>query len=55
LQAVTAQQAHQVGTLAMQAALDLLADKPVAKTIRLPGILYSRQEPEQVRACKEQP
>ncbi|MGA2067309.1 MAG: substrate-binding domain-containing protein [Thermoguttaceae bacterium] len=54
LQAVTAQQAHQVGTLAMQAALDLLAEKPVAKTIRLPGILYARKEPEQVRAYKEQ-
>ena len=54
LQAVTAQQAHQIGVLAMQAAIDILAEKPVEKIIRLPGLLYARAEPEKVRAYKDE-
>jgi len=54
LQATTAQQPEQIGRLAMRAALDVLAGKTMEKTIRLPGVLFDRDRPEEVRAYKKQ-
>lgn len=51
LQAVTAQKPFEMGSQAMQAALDLLDNKePAEKSVVLGGTLFSRNNPDEVKA-----
>ncbi len=54
LQAVTAQQPFVMGSMAVQAALDVLDGKPVEKAVIVPVIGLSRTAPEGVTAFLEQ-
>jgi ABC-type sugar transport system substrate-binding protein len=53
LQAVTGQQPFEMGTLALETAVKVLDGKAVEKKIVLPGILFSREKPDDVRAYKQ--
>lgn len=50
LQAVTGQKPFEIGQRALAAAVDTLDHKPVEKNVALPGILFSRDKPEEVKA-----
>lgn len=54
LQAVTAQQPHEIGRRAVLAAVDALDGKPVDKRLALPGVLFSREKPDRVRSQLDQ-
>lgn len=53
LQAVTAQQPFQMGSMAVQAALDAIAGKPVEKTVIVPVLSLTRSDPDAVKAFKD--
>ncbi len=48
LQAVTGQRPFEIGAMALESALKVLKGEQVQKTVSLPGILLSRQDPETV-------
>ena len=48
LQAVTAQKPFEIGSMAVEAAVDALEGKPVEKKLALPGVLFARQSPEEI-------
>jgi ABC-type sugar transport system substrate-binding protein len=52
LQAATGQQPFEIGSLAVEAAVKTLKGEPVQKKISLPGVLMTRQKPDEVRAFK---
>jgi ABC-type sugar transport system substrate-binding protein len=54
LQAITSQRPVDVGRLAVEAALKVLAGRPVEKKTYLTGILLSRDDPDGVRAFEKQ-
>jgi sugar transport system substrate-binding protein len=49
LKAVTGQQPFEMGSLAVETAVKVLDGQPVEKKLLLPGILFTREEPEAVR------
>ncbi len=53
LQAVTGQQPYKIGAMAVEAALKVLKGEPVEKKVSLPGILLTRDKPDEVRQFKE--
>ncbi len=52
LQAVTSQQPFEIGATAVEFALKTLKGEPVEKSLSLPGILLTREDPDAVRAFK---
>ncbi|MDH3251876.1 MAG: substrate-binding domain-containing protein [Ignavibacteria bacterium] len=54
LQAITAQQPFAMGTKAVESALAVLDGKVVEKNVALPGILLTRERPEEVRKFKQE-
>ncbi len=54
LQAITAQQPFVMGTKAVESALAVLDGKTVEKKVSLPGILLTRERPDEVRKFKQQ-
>jgi ABC-type sugar transport system substrate-binding protein len=54
LQAITSQRPVEVGRMAVEAALKVLAGEPVEKKVLLKGILLSRDDPEGVRDFEKQ-
>jgi ABC-type sugar transport system substrate-binding protein len=54
LQAVTGQRPFEIGSMAVDAAVKALRGEKVEKKISLPGTLYSREKPDEVRQFKEQ-
>jgi ABC-type sugar transport system substrate-binding protein len=52
LQAVTGQRPFEIGAIAMESALKILKGEQVQKTVSLPGLLLTRQDPEGVRKFK---
>jgi len=54
LQAVTGQRPFEIGSMALMSAVKVLKGEPVEKRVSLPGVLLSRQKPEEVRRFKEQ-
>jgi ABC-type sugar transport system substrate-binding protein len=54
LQAVTGQRPFDIGSKAVEAAINVLKGQPVEKRVSLPGVLLSREKPEEVRKFKEQ-
>lgn len=53
LQAVTGQQPFEIGKLAVEAAVKTLKREPVEKRRSLPGVLLTRDRPDEVKAFKE--
>ena len=53
LQAVTGQAPFEIGSLAVDAAVKVLKGVKVEKKISLPGVLMSREKPDEVRKFKE--
>jgi ABC-type sugar transport system substrate-binding protein len=53
LQAVTGQRPFEIGVMAMESALKVLRGEQVQKNVSLPGILLSRQAPDDVRKFKQ--
>ena len=53
LQAVTGQRPFDIGSKAVEAAINVLKGQPVEKKVSLPGVLLSRQKPEEVKQFKE--
>ncbi len=53
LQAVTGQSPFEIGSMAMEAAVKALKGEPVEKKVSLPGVLMTREKPEDVRRFKE--
>ena len=53
LQAVTGQRPFDIGSKAVEAAINVLKGQKVEKRVSLPGILLSRDKPEEVRQFKE--
>jgi len=53
LQAVTGQSPFEIGSLAVDAAVKVLKGENVEKKISLPGVLMSRERPDEVRRFKE--
>jgi sugar transport system substrate-binding protein len=53
LQAVTGQQPFEIGRLAVEAAVKTLKGEPVEKKRSLPGVLLTRDKPEEIKAFKE--
>jgi sugar transport system substrate-binding protein len=53
LQAVTGQRPFEIGSLAVESAVKVLKGEHVSKTVSLPGMLLSRQNPEEVRKFKD--
>ena len=49
LQAVTAQKPVEIGSMSIQAAVDALEGKTLEKKVSLPGILFTREKPQEVR------
>jgi ABC-type sugar transport system substrate-binding protein len=52
LRAVTAQKPYEMGQSAVEAAVKVLKAEPVEKSVVLPGILFSRDKPDELRAYK---
>jgi len=50
LQAVTGQKPFEIGYMALEAAVKVLNGQPVAKKVRLPGVLFTRERPDEVKA-----
>jgi sugar transport system substrate-binding protein len=53
LQAATGQRPFEIGSMAVDAAVRALKGEPVQKKVSLPGVLMTRQKPEEVRVFKE--
>ncbi len=53
LQAVTGQEFYDIGYMAVEVAAKTLRGEAITKKTQLPGILYSRERPDEVRAFKE--
>lgn len=53
LQAVTGQRPFEIGSRAVEAAVRVLNGQPVEKKTSLPGVLLTREKPEEVRQFKE--
>lgn len=53
LQAVTGQRPFEIGSMAVESALRVIHGETVPKTVSLPGILLSRQDPAGVKKFKE--
>ena len=53
LQAVTGQRPFDIGSKAVEAAMNALKGLPVEKKVSLPGVLLSREKPEEVKQFKE--
>lgn len=53
LQAVTGQSPFEIGSLAVDAAVSVLRGEEVRKKVSLPGVLMSRDNPDEVRKFKE--
>jgi sugar transport system substrate-binding protein len=53
LQATTTQQPFEIGSLSVDAAVKVLKGEKVEKKISLPGILLTREKPDEVRAFRE--
>ena len=53
LQAVTGQSPFEIGSMAMEAAVKALKGELVEKKVSLPGVLMTREKPEDVRRFKE--
>lgn len=53
LQAVTGQQPYEIGTLAVEAAVKALKGEPVEKRQLLPGVLLTRERPDEVQSFKQ--
>jgi len=53
LQAVTGQRPFEIGSMAVESALKVIQGETVRKTVSLPGILLSRQDPAGVKKFKE--
>ena len=53
LQAVTGQRPFDIGSKAVEAAINVLKGQQVEKRVSLPGVLLSRDKPEEVRQFKE--
>jgi sugar transport system substrate-binding protein len=53
LQAITGQRPFEIGSKAVEAAVDALRGKPVAKKTSLPGLLLTRSQPEEVRQYRQ--
>lgn len=52
LQAVTGQKPFDIGFMAVEAAVKALQGEPVQKKVSLPGILFTRERPDEVREYK---
>jgi len=50
LQAVTGQKPFEIGFMAVEAAARVLKGEPVEKKVRLPGVLFARERPDEVEA-----
>ena len=53
LQAVTAQKPYEMGRTAVETAVQVLEDRPVEKQKVLPGVLFHRDRPEELRAYQQ--
>lgn len=53
LQAVTGQSPFEIGSMALEAAVKVLNGEPVEKKVSLPGVLMTREKPEEVRQFKD--
>lgn len=53
LQAVTGQSPFEIGSLAVEAAMKVLKGEKVEKKVSLPGVLMSRDKPDEVRKFRE--
>lgn len=53
LQAVTGQKPYDIGVLALQSAVHASLGKPVEKHVSLPGVLFTRAKPDEVRKHRE--
>jgi ABC-type sugar transport system substrate-binding protein len=53
LQAVTGQKPFEIGSMAVATAIKALKGEPVEKQVSLPGILFTRQKPDEVRKYKD--
>jgi sugar transport system substrate-binding protein len=53
LQAVTGQRPFDIGSKAVEAAINVLKGRHVEKKVSLPGVLLSREKPEEVKQFKE--
>ena len=53
LRAVTGQSPFEMGSLAVDAAVRVLKGEKVEKKVSLPGVLMSREKPDEVRKFKE--
>jgi len=53
LQAATGQRPFDIGSMSVEAAVKALKGEPVEKKVSLPGVLMTRQKPDEVRAFKE--
>jgi len=54
LQAVTAQKPFEMGKAAVTSAVKLIRKEPVEKTQVLPGMLFTREKPDELRAYQQQ-
>lgn len=54
LQAVTAQKPFEMGRAAVESAVKLIHNQPVEKTQVLPGMLFTREKPDELRAYQQQ-
>ena len=53
LQAVTGQKPFDIGSLAVETAVKVLKGETVEKQVSLPGVLFTRDKPDEVRAYKK--
>jgi len=53
LQAVTGQRPFDIGSKAVEAAMNALKGLPIERKVSLPGVLLSREKPEEVKQFKE--
>jgi len=53
LQAVTGQKPFEMGFKALEAAVRVLNGEPVEKRVRLPGVLFTRERPDEIKQYKE--
>jgi ABC-type sugar transport system substrate-binding protein len=53
LQAVTGQKPFEIGYMALEAAVKVLTGEPVEKKVRLPGVLFTRERPDEVKEYRK--
>jgi ABC-type sugar transport system substrate-binding protein len=53
LQAITGQRPFEIGSMAVEAAVKILKGEKVEKKVSLPGVLLSREKPEEVKQYKD--